>query len=302
MSEFKRLHGVIPVSETPYNEDGSVDYGSIRAYVDYAIVKGVHGLATTGASGKFWQLTEEERRQVTRVTVDQANGRVPVVCSVAGASIQNAVLYTQIAQDEGADAVFAKLPYVHILPQVLTDEEIYEYYEAIAKAATIPMMLQDVMVPGGRTTPVHVIARIAKELEMVRYVKEEAPRGNLKASEIIAACGEHVQVLTGEGGFWFLDALIRGCVGCMPGPVNIGGLVRCYNAYQAGDITQARKWYEEVLPLITLRMQNGNVTKEILRREGVFRTTYNRPPRGEELDEFTLKELDAQFELRRDLL
>ena len=298
MSEFKRFHGVIPVSATPYNEDGSVDYGSIRAFVDYIVAKGIHGLGTTGGAGKFWQLTDEERRQITRVTVDQVNGRVPVVCGVAGISIQHAVLYTQIAQDEGADAVFAIPPYVY----PLSSEEIYEYYEAIAQVAKVPVIVQDDDDPGGNHIPTHTIARLAKDLEMVKYAKVETRRANRKASEIIEACGGSIQVLTGEGGIGFLDALNRGCVGCMPGPVNIGGLVRCYNAYQAGDIVTARKWYEEVLPLIVLRMQNNNVTKEILRRNGVFRTTRDRPPRGEELDEFTLKELDAQFELRGDLL
>jgi dihydrodipicolinate synthase/N-acetylneuraminate lyase len=87
----------------------------------------------------------------------------------------------------------------------------------------------------------------------------------------------------------------------MPGPVNVVGLIRCYDAYRSGDPGAAREWYEKVLPLITLRMRFGNVTKEILRRNGAFKTTYNRPPRGEELDRFVLRELDAQFEIRGDL-
>jgi dihydrodipicolinate synthase/N-acetylneuraminate lyase len=297
MAEFKQLHGVIPVSATPYNVDGRVDYGSIRAFVDYIVARGIHGLATTGGSGKFWQLTDDERKHITRVTVDQVSDRVPVVCGVAGTSIQNAILYTQSAQDEGADAVFAMPPYVH----GLAPEEMYEYYKAIAEVAVVPLIVQDVVLPGGRPIPTSIIDRLARDFEIIKYVKEETPRGNLKASEIIDACGEHVQVLVGAGGFGFLDALNRGCVGCMPGPVNVGGLVRCYNAYRAGDLTAAREWYEQVLPLITLRMQFGNVTKEILRRNGAFKTAHNRPPRGEEMDEFIAKELDAQFEIRRDL-
>jgi 4-hydroxy-tetrahydrodipicolinate synthase len=297
MTEFKRLHGVIPVSGTPYNEDATVDYGSIRTFVDYIVARGIHGLATTGGSGRFWQLTDEERRKITRVTVDQVNGRVPVVCGVAGTSIQNAVLYTRIAQDEGGDAVFAMPPYVH----GLAPEEMYEYYEAIADVARLPVIVQDVALPGGSPIPTHIISRLARDFEAIQYVKEETPRGNMKASEILAACEGHVNVLVGAGGFAFLDALNRGCVGCMPGPVNVVGLVRCYNAFQEGDLAAARKWYEEVLTLITLRMQNGNVTKEILRRNGAFRTTASRPPRGNDLDELTRRELDVQFELRGDL-
>jgi 4-hydroxy-tetrahydrodipicolinate synthase len=203
-----------------------------------------------------------------------------------------------MAQDEGADAVFAMPPYV----RGLAPDEMYEYYEAIAGVAEVPVIVQDVVMPGGSPIPTHIIARMAKEFELIKYVKEETPRGNLKASEIIEACGEYVQVLVGSGGFGFFDALQRGCVGCMPGPVNVGGLVRCYDAYQAGDVAEARRWYEKVLPLITLRMQYGNVTKEILRRNGAFKTAVDRPPRGEQLDEYAKKELDAQFEIRGDLL
>jgi 4-hydroxy-tetrahydrodipicolinate synthase len=297
MGESCKLHGVIPVSATPYNADGSVDDGSIRTFVDYIVPRGIHALATAGGSGKFWQLTDDERKLITRVTVDQVNGRVPVVCGVAGTSIQNALLYTRIAQDAGADAVFAMPPYVH----GLAPEEMYEYYSAIARVSTVPVIVQDVVLPGGRPIPTPIIARLARDWEMIQYVKEETPRSFYKASEIIEACGERVGVIVGSGGFGFLDALKRGCVGCMPGPVNVVGLVRCYNAYRSGDLVAAREWYEKVLPLITLRMRFGNVTKEILRRNGAFKTTYDRPPRGEALDAFVLDELDAQFEIRGDL-
>ena len=298
MPELRRIHGVVPVSATPYSEDGSVHYGSIRAFVDYAIAKGVHGLGTTGGAGKFWQLTDEERRQITRVTVDQVRGRLPVVCGVAGNSIQSAVHYTQIAQDEGADAVFALPPYVY----PLAPDELYEYYAAIAQVARVPVIIQDDDDPGGNRIPPAVIARLARDMEMVKYAKVETRWANRKASEIIAACGDAVSVLTGEGGLGFLGALDRGCVGCMPGPVNIGGLVRCYDAYRAGDKAAARRWYEEVLPLIVFRMQFPSVTKEILRREGVFTTVCERPPRDEALDGPAMQELDEQLQRRRALV
>jgi dihydrodipicolinate synthase/N-acetylneuraminate lyase len=292
------LHGVIPVSPTPYHDDGSVDYDSIRTFVDYIVAKGIHGLATTGGSGRFWQLTDAERGQIARVTVEQVRGRVPVICGVAGPSIENAVLYTQLAQDAGADAVFAMPVYVH----GLAPDEMFEYYAAIARAARVPVVVQDVVLPGGSPIPTAILARLAQTFEIIRYVKEETPAGNRKASEIIATCGDRLPVLVGAGGFGFLDALQRGCAGCMPGPVNIGGLVRCYEAFRADDLSGARQWYEATLPLIALRMQVGGITKEILKRIGAIRGTYERPPREMALDEHALRELEAQMALRPELL
>lgn len=297
MPQFKSIHGIVPVTATPYDEDGSVDYDSIRAFVDYAIGKGIHGLATIGGAGRFWQLTDSERQLILRTTVEQVAGRVPVVCGVAGPSIENAVLYTQMAQAEGADAVFAMPPYV----RSLAPSEIYEYYAAISRVAEVPVIVQDIVMHSEPPVPTATLAQIAHDLEAVEYIKTESPEGNTKVTSIVRACGDAVKVLTGTGGLGFLDALNRGCVGCMPGPVNLGGLVRCYEAYMSGDIAAAQRWYEAVLPLIVLRMRNGNITKEILRRNGVFRTTYERPPRGGAVDEFLHKQLDLQFEVHREL-
>ncbi len=73
--------GVWPVMLTPFNRDGSVDEGGLRALVDWYIHAGVDGLFASCQSSEIFNMDFEERMRIARITVDQAAGRVPVVGS-----------------------------------------------------------------------------------------------------------------------------------------------------------------------------------------------------------------------------
>ncbi|MBE6597918.1 MAG: dihydrodipicolinate synthase family protein [Ruminococcaceae bacterium] len=61
-----------PTMVTPFNRDGSVDYGAARAMVDWYHEKGCGGIFATCQSSEIFNLTVAERVKLTKTVVDRA--------------------------------------------------------------------------------------------------------------------------------------------------------------------------------------------------------------------------------------
>jgi 4-hydroxy-tetrahydrodipicolinate synthase len=79
MKELPR--GFIPVMLTPFHDDLSVDYATLRLLCDYYIDNGAVGLFANCLSSEMYELSSEERLEVINTVVEQTNGRVPVVAT-----------------------------------------------------------------------------------------------------------------------------------------------------------------------------------------------------------------------------
>src|SRR5919109_1737625 len=87
-----RFHGVLPALVTPYSDDGSaIASGALAAIVDRLIGAGVAGLVPGGSTGEFTTLTNAERRRLVEITVEAADGRVPVVAGAGALSTRETV-------------------------------------------------------------------------------------------------------------------------------------------------------------------------------------------------------------------
>jgi 4-hydroxy-tetrahydrodipicolinate synthase len=74
-----RLHGILAATVTPFTSEDRIDEGSMRCLVRELIKSGVHGLVPTGGTGEFSTLTLDERKEVTELVSEAAEGHVPVV-------------------------------------------------------------------------------------------------------------------------------------------------------------------------------------------------------------------------------
>lgn len=106
MSEFE---GIFVVTLSPFR-DGRVDEHAVRHMVDHFIDAGVQGLVVLGSNGENPYLTEEEKRQLIDVTVDQTRGRVPVIAGTGCTGTDATIALTRHAREAGADAALVALP------------------------------------------------------------------------------------------------------------------------------------------------------------------------------------------------
>jgi 4-hydroxy-tetrahydrodipicolinate synthase len=138
---FQPITGSIPALVTPMLEDGSVDYVSLRKLIDWHIAEGTDGIGVVGTTGESPTVNVEEHREIIRVSVEQAKGRVPIMAGCGANSTAEAIELAQFAQSVGADCQLQVVPYYN----KPTQEGIYQHFKAIAEAVPhLPIILYNV--------------------------------------------------------------------------------------------------------------------------------------------------------------
>lgn len=120
--EPTRLGGIFVPMLTPLTASESVDEGSLRRLVDFLIGAGVHGIWVMGTTGEFAGLPETERARAVQATIEQVNGRVPVIANIGDSSTGLALRHARRAAEAGADALALTPPhyYPHSMDEMLT--------------------------------------------------------------------------------------------------------------------------------------------------------------------------------------
>jgi 4-hydroxy-tetrahydrodipicolinate synthase len=291
----KPFRGIFPVLLTPIGAAGEVLFDELAQQVDFCVAAGAHGLVFPVLGSEFQFLTDAERRRGMEIVVRTADGRLPVVGGVAAPSRQVAVECARAAADAGVDAVIALPPYI----SAGSRDEIRAYYEAVAAAVARPVFVQHTHAG----MDVGFLQQLLQEVEHVRYLKEEMQPSAHQISAVLAGVGDACDGVFGGGhGRWMLSEMQRGAHGFMPATEAVDVHVQVWEAWQAGDETEARRIYRQLLPLINLILSMGlPVCKTLLKRRGVFSSAAMRTPGTAPLDAGDERELDAILETLRPL-
>jgi 4-hydroxy-tetrahydrodipicolinate synthase len=138
---FQPITGSIPALVTPMLEDGSVDYASLRKLIDWHIAEGTDCIGVVGTTGESPTVNVEEHREIIRVSVEQAKGRVPIMAGCGANSTAEAIELAKFAKSVGADCQLQVVPYYN----KPTQEGMYLHFKAIAEAVPdLPIILYNV--------------------------------------------------------------------------------------------------------------------------------------------------------------
>lgn len=290
------LSGVLPVFQTPYFADESIDFDTLSGEIDWLLHAGAQGVVMAMVSETL-RLSTQERQQMAEHLCRTVNGRGAVVISVGAESRHTAAALARHAEGCGASALMAIPPIATAAPV----DELLDYYRALLRSVEIPVIVQDASGYVGRPLPVTTQARLLEEFgpERVMFKPEAAPLGpNLSA--LREATGGRARVFEGSGGVALVDSFRRGVVGTMPGAELIHAKVALWQALERGDESRI---YRLSLPIGALvQLQNGldgflAVEKYLLVKQGVFKNTIVRGPVGFHLDEETRREVDRLYDL-----
>jgi dihydrodipicolinate synthase/N-acetylneuraminate lyase len=272
------MRGVYPILQTPFDTQGRLDEESLQRLVEFEIQAGVHGLGVALGSECF-RLSEAERARMTRLIADQARGRVPVVINTSAPGTDLAVLYSQQAADNGADALMLTPPIPLGMGGAGTPADIRAYFRAVSDAVPLPIFIQS---QGANPVSPALAQQIAAECEHVRYLKEEAPPAAQRVGEAVRAAGDVLTVFGGAVGTYFIEELRRGAQGTMPGCSHPEVFVRMWDLFHAGDeeAAIAEHAYVQRFARVSALLRDGffHLHKELLRQRGIIATTVIRAP------------------------
>ncbi len=289
------LCGVLPVFQTPWHEDETLDLETLEREIAWLYDCGANGIVMAMVSETL-RLDSEEREQLAAAACKFGKARGAVVISVGAESSKTAERYARHAESVGADAVMA-IPPVSI---GIGESELMAYYTRIIQAIQIPVIVQDASGYVGKPMPIAMQARLLDEFgsERVQYKPEASPIGP-KLSELRDATRGKARVFEGTGGIALVDSFKRGIVGTMPGADLIRGLVPLWRALESGDAERADRIHGPLSALISMQTSLDGflaVEKHLLVRQGIFKNTLVRGPVGFKLDAETKREVERQFD------
>lgn len=238
--------GSIVAIVTPF-ANGAVDQEKLRELVEFQITNGTDAIVPCGTTGESSTLDYDEHMDVVKIVIDQVNKRVPVIAGTGSNSTAEAIELSRKAKEAGADGVLLVTPYYN----KPTQEGLVRHYTAIADAVAIPQILYNVPGRTGVNMLPDTVARLAPHKNIVAI--KEATGSLQQASEILALCGDQIDVLSGDD-FITFPMMACGAKGVISVLANImpKAVADLTDAFFAGDLETARR-----LHLNTLKISNA---------------------------------------------
>jgi 4-hydroxy-tetrahydrodipicolinate synthase len=292
------LKGILPVAPTPFFETGEVDEDGMKRVLDCIIDQGVDAICILANYSEQYVLSDEERLQLMRVSLEHVAGRVPVIVTISHFYTGIVVDRAKAAEAMGASMVMMMPPY-HGVGLVPGEAGIFEHFQAVSDAITIPIMVQDAPLSGCQLS-VPLLTRMARDLAQVRYFKMEMPFAADKLAALIEAGGDAIEgPFDGEEAATLLADLDAGCQGTMTSGLQCEHIGQIVRSYLAGDKDAALAKWTACLPLINHenRQCGLRACKTVMHAGGVISSDHVRHP----LKPMTERTRDRLLSLARDM-
>ncbi|MCC6431755.1 MAG: 4-hydroxy-tetrahydrodipicolinate synthase [Gemmatimonadaceae bacterium] len=248
-----RLHGCGTALATPFTQSGALDEDALRQFVEWQVRDGVQFVVPCGSTGEAATLSVQEHRRVVEITVEQVNGRVPVMAGAGSNDTQRAILLSRESQAAGATHLLHVTPMYNKPPQ----RALIAHFRAIADACTLPIVLYNV--PG--RTAVNLEARTCLTLaDDPRFVGVKEASANLaQMVDILRDRPDHFSVLSGDDGFT-LAVMAHGGDGVISVISNVVPrmVAALCSAMQRGDLAGARLLERRMAPIIHAAFVESN--------------------------------------------
>ena len=271
--------GVFPIAPTPFQEDGSLDLESQKRVLDCMIDQGVDGICILANYSEQFLLSDEERDILLELCLNHVAGRVPVIVTCSHFSSRIACERAQKSEAAGAKMLMLMPPY-HGAALKADEKGIYEHFQQISEAVSIPIMIQDAPL-SGISLSVDLLVRMAHELDGVSCFKIEMPGTADKLRKLIESGGSAIEgPFDGEESITLMADLDAGATGTMPSAMIPDLIKPVVEHHLAGRREQAAEQYGKILPLINYenRQCGLRATKALMLEGGVITSERVRHP------------------------
>ncbi|NLS43243.1 4-hydroxy-tetrahydrodipicolinate synthase [BEV proteobacterium] len=236
--------GSIVALVTPMDDNGAVDRASLKKLVDYHVASGTAAIVSVGTTGESATLSHDEHGDVVMITLELADGRIPVIAGTGANATSEAISLTKRFHGTGVVGCLTVTPYYN-RP---TQEGLFQHFKAIAEHTDLPQILYNVPSRTGCDMLPETIAHLS-ELKNIVAVKEAT--GNLsRVSQIQELVDDKFILLSGDDAS-SLDFMQLGGRGVISVTANIAAREMaqlCALAAQ-GDFAAARRLNQRLMPL-----------------------------------------------------
>ncbi|MBC9794950.1 dihydrodipicolinate synthase family protein [Sinomicrobium weinanense] len=239
--------GVMPAVTTKFTDDDKLDLKNFEVNIQAQLEAGVSGIILGGTLGEASTLTDDEKGELVRATVDMVKKEVPVIINIAEQTTRKAIETAHKAEKDGAEGLMVLPP----MRYKATDRETVAYFSEIAKNTSLPIMIYNNPVDYKIEVTLDMFEELLK-LNNIRAVKEST-RDVANVTRLINRFGERLKILCGVDPLAF-ESLLAGADGWVAGLVDAfpRETVAIYKLAKAGRIGEALEIYRWFNPLLDL--------------------------------------------------
>ena len=239
------LKGINLAMQTPFNDDGSIDYSRWQELIDSYIDAGVHGLVLGAGTGQHPYLTQAECNKLYELGAARVNGRCNLIMQTSALIVDEVIERSKHAQGLGADALMILPPY---LEGPEDDDGLFEFYRTIDAALDSSKDTDIIGYNIPQTTGIAISVDLFKRLNQLthfNYIKDSA--GDLATHQAYLQTG--YKVLNGADPTTVF-AMIAGATGTIWGGANYmpKQCVALYELVSSGDIAGAMSLWNKMIP------------------------------------------------------
>ncbi len=273
MKELYPLFGIVTVLNTPFREDGSVDYGALSLHAEYALKAGVAGFLVPAMASEVNKLTMDERLRMVQTVLEVAGDQVPVIAGAGDPDPEKAKMILKEYCSQGCRNVLLQIPFTNA-------KQFRKQFYELAGASPEMIMLQD-WDASGYGLPDDLIVELFENAESFRCLKVETIPAGVKYTRILELTGGRLNVSGGWAVTQMTEGLKRGVHAFMPTGMHA---IYCniYRLFKSGQTAQAEQLFHKILPVLNFSNQHLDISihffKWLLYRQGIYPTPYLRKP------------------------
>lgn len=268
-TSIRPWRGLIPVLNTPFHPEGTVDCPSLVNLCEYAAAARVPAVMLLGVASEAAQLSTAERDLITTTVAVASRSRFDIIADISDCSVDD---FTQRVNHLTRLGVSA----VNWRPNSeLNADQIVSILRLIASTSDVEIMLQDFDLYGAGLSDATIIRAIT-DCPSLTAVKIEVSNSIEKINRLRTLASRTVTFCSGWPIENFLVALTTGADVSMSTSLS-PLLSHLVELLQTNNSTLAHKTFSTLQPLFSAMTENLSssirLNKELRLAEGVFETS-----------------------------
>lgn len=152
---------------TPFCENG-VNFEKLEELIEWHIENNTDAIIICGTTGESSTMTETERKETIKFTVEKVHGRIPVIAGTGSNNTSATIELSKWAKSIGVDGLLLITPYYN----KTTQKGIIEHFKAINDNVNIPMILYNVPGRTGLNLLPETLVKICELCSNIVAIKE----------------------------------------------------------------------------------------------------------------------------------
>lgn len=176
---------------TPFDERG-INFEEYKKLVEFQIIQGTDAIIVCGTTGESSTMSNTEKEDLIKFTVDVVDKRIPVIAGTGGNNTSSVIELSKYAETVGVDGLLVVTPYYN----KTTQQGLVSHYTAIANSVNLPIILYNVPSRTGLNINPETYLELS-QIENIVAVKEAS--GNIsQVVKIAELCGNNLNIYSGN--------------------------------------------------------------------------------------------------------